>query len=128
MTNLGQGDGLCGYTGNEIFRGCDLFNEGRFFEAHEIWEEAWRATSRPEKQTIQGMVQIAAALHHFSRGNLVGASSLMKRGLQNLEGCGDDFRGLDINQLREDVRSAIQQLEQTQIVTAFPISRVREQH
>ena len=46
-------------------QGIDLFNQGRFFEAHEAWEEIWRSTTPEPKDLFQGLIQVAAALHQF---------------------------------------------------------------
>jgi hypothetical protein len=45
--------------------GIDLFNQGRFFAAHEAWEEIWRSTTPEPRDLFQGLIQIAAALHQF---------------------------------------------------------------
>lgn len=50
--------------------GVDLFNEGRFWHAHEEWEEAWRAEQAPGLRLFyKGIIQTAAALVHWQRGN-----------------------------------------------------------
>lgn len=64
----------------------DLFNRAHFFEAHEAWEDVWRAAPPAEKKFLQGLIQIAVAFHHHSTGNLVGARSLLERGTRNLQG------------------------------------------
>ncbi|MBC7171883.1 MAG: DUF309 domain-containing protein, partial [Polyangiaceae bacterium] len=35
--------------------GCDAFNRGAFFEAHEVWESVWVATDGPGRASIQGL-------------------------------------------------------------------------
>jgi predicted metal-dependent hydrolase len=77
-------------------RAVDYFNRADFFEAHETWEDIWRASSGPEKKFLQGLIQIAVALHHHSTGNLRGAQSLLKRGCKNLDGCPDVFGGVKL--------------------------------
>jgi hypothetical protein len=101
--------------------GVRLFNSGEFFLAHEAWEDWWRATTHPEKQACQGIVQIAVAMHHVSTGNLVGAKSVMERALHNLEGAPDDFGGLDMVQLRDDIRLVIRQLRLSEEIKPFQI-------
>ena len=55
---------------SEQFRkGVVLFNARKFFEAHEVWEELWLVEPEPEKTFLQGLIQVAAACHHDSRGN-----------------------------------------------------------
>lgn len=43
--------------------GCDLYNAGFFWEAHEAWEGAWKETSRDrdERRLLQGLIQTANA-------------------------------------------------------------------
>jgi hypothetical protein len=54
--------------------GVRFFNDGDFFEAHEVWEGLWLETSGPERRFYQGLIQAAVALYHFGNGNLRGAS------------------------------------------------------
>jgi len=49
-----------------LFReGIELFNQGKFFESHEVWEEIWRSTTPEPRDLFQGLVQVAAAMHQF---------------------------------------------------------------
>jgi len=63
----------------------EQFNTGHFFEAHETWEEIWLSSPEPEKTFLQGIIQIAAAFHHYSRGNTQGTRNLLEAGLRRLE-------------------------------------------
>jgi len=80
------------------------FNAGEFFEAHEAWEELWLRALKPEKTFLQGIIQIAAAFHHYVRGNLSGAESLLAAGLTKLEQCPSAYRSVNMAQLRSDAR------------------------
>jgi uncharacterized protein len=77
-------------------RGITLFNQGSFFDAHEALENVWRAAPDPQKKFLQGLIQVAVALHHHSKGNLVGARSLLERAARNLAAYGDSFGGIDV--------------------------------
>jgi predicted metal-dependent hydrolase len=79
--------------------GLRFFNDGDFFEAHEVWEDVWRAAPQEEKKFLQGLIQIAVGLHHHSTGNQVGARSLLARGSRNLAGYPADFGAIDVNGL-----------------------------
>ena len=48
-------------------KGLDAFNSAHFYDAHEHWEEVWLETPNPEKMFLQGLIQVAAAFHHYSR-------------------------------------------------------------
>jgi predicted metal-dependent hydrolase len=48
-----------------FLEGIELFNGGRFYDSHEVWEDIWRSTTPEPKNLFQGLIQIAAALHQF---------------------------------------------------------------
>lgn len=50
-------------TLSALAAGVSRFDGGRFFEAHEAWEEAWLAEDGPWKTLLQGLIQLAAAYH-----------------------------------------------------------------
>jgi uncharacterized protein len=85
--------------------GLDLFNRAHFFDAHEVLEDVWRALPRAAaaKKHLQGLVQLAVAFHHESRGNLRGARSVLDRALRNLNGAETSLPALDLDRLRADM-------------------------
>jgi uncharacterized protein len=91
-------------------RGIAHFNARQYFEAHEVWEELWLATANPEKTFLQGMIQVAAAFHHRSRGNARGTVSLLAAGIAKLKGYPESHRGIALGDLR---REAEQWMETT---------------
>jgi hypothetical protein len=95
-------------------RGLEQFNRGEFFEAHETWEEIWLASPEPERTFLQGIIQISAAFHHYSRSNHKGACSLMEAGLKKLEQFPVTHRGCEIEALRSSVRTWIEALSSGQ--------------
>jgi len=86
-------------------RGIEQFNTGLFFDAHETWEEVWLRSPEPEKTFLQGIIQIAAAFHHYSRGNARGAQSLFQAGLGRLARFPDVYRGIALGALRVAVQA-----------------------
>ncbi len=50
----------------EFLHGVNLFNEGKFWHAHEAWEEVWRRHTEDERLFFQGLIQLAAAYHHLT--------------------------------------------------------------
>jgi uncharacterized protein len=65
-------------------QGIRLFNESRFFDAHEALEDVWRDAPAESKKFLQGLVQVAVAFHHYSTGNRVGMRSVLERAITNL--------------------------------------------
>jgi len=84
-------------------RGIALFNEGCYFEAHEVLEDEWRAAPPAQKKFLQGLIQVAVALHHHSKGNLDGARSLMARAAKNLSSYPDCYGGIRLSILRNSL-------------------------
>ena len=64
--------------------------EGRFFEAHEELELAWKAAEGETKVLLQGLIQIAAGLHRLRLNpeKTDGATYLLDRGLKKILGSG----------------------------------------
>ena len=93
----------------ELNRGVSLFNRAHFFDAHEVLEDVWnsvprdRPSGRHLRQHVQGMVQLAVAFHHQSKGNYVGARSVLERAVRNLNGADSSFPSLDLDRLRAEL-------------------------
>jgi uncharacterized protein len=85
-------------------RGLEAFNSAQYFEAHEHWEEVWLETPTPDKTFLQGLIQVAAAFHHYTRENRRGTQTLLEAGLSKLEPVPSVHWGLEIAPLRESVR------------------------
>ena len=100
-------------TDNRDFRkGLELFNQARFFDAHEALEDVWRLVPahRSSKSHFQGMVQVAVAFHHQSTGNFVGARSVLARALRNLRGGEATFPHIDLTRLRDECQQWVDYL------------------
>jgi predicted metal-dependent hydrolase len=87
--------------------GIGLFNEERYWESHEALEEAWRPSTGPEKEILQGIILLAAAFVHLQKDEPAIALSVMKRGYERLsQHSGEHFR-VDISALNETVASML---------------------
>lgn len=109
--------------------GIRLFNEGLFWEAHEAWEAIWLVAAPPEKQFVQGLIQVAAAWHHVGRRNRKGATRLASRALARLEPFEQDYWRLDRFEAVEATRGLTRALEAEeggQQLETLPKPRLRE--
>ncbi len=106
----------------EFHRGIALFNAQQYFDAHEVWEDVWRAAPAEEKKFLQGLIQIAVALHHHSRGNVQGAQSLLGRALRNLSAYPDEYGGVNLAAVRVAITGAQDTLRGTAALRPFNIS------
>lgn len=89
-------------------QGIDLFNEGRFFECHEAWEQIWKRSDGELKLFYQGLIQAAVAILHAQRGNLEGARSLYEKASAKLAPIPHEHMGLAIGDLRIELRRFIE--------------------
>jgi hypothetical protein len=105
LSDLAQADPPSHAPQDAFRRGIEQFNTGRFFEAHETWEEVWLRSPEPEKTFLQGIIQIAAAFHHYSRGNARGTRSLLEAGLGRLERFPNAHRGIELAALRMEAKA-----------------------
>lgn len=63
-----------------------LWNEGLFFEVHEVLEAVWQRETGDRRHALQGLIQIAVAYHHLAHGNPRGARTLLREGRARLLG------------------------------------------
>lgn len=83
-----------------LSEGVDVFNEHRFFDAHEYFEEIWRSTNPEPRDLFQGLVQVAAGLHIWhDRQRAAPAARVLGRGMRRLSPFASEF-GLDLSALR----------------------------
>jgi predicted metal-dependent hydrolase len=88
-----------------------LFNEGLFFEVHEVLEAVWLKAEGQVRLALQGLIQIAAGFHHLENGNLKGALNLLEEGRQKLKDYGETFAGLELRQFIQQVRACHRSIE-----------------
>ncbi len=105
----------------EFSRGVEEFNAGRYFECHDILEEIWVGTAGQERLFLQGLIQVSVGFYHFGNGNPSGALSQWKKGTEKLAGFGDEFGGVRLAPLIDDVKqwsaAAVGQLDGTRVRT-----------
>lgn len=91
-----------------------LFDEQRFFEAHEFLEYVWKsdAVEPGDRDFWKGVTQVAVGCCHVQRGNVTGAVTLLERATRYMapypaayHGVGADQLAAAALQLAEDVRA-----------------------
>jgi uncharacterized protein len=88
-----------------------LWDEERFFEAHEVLETVWHAAPQRDRLFWQGVIQVAVACCHHQRGNLAGSTALFRKAAAKLAGYPDVHHGIDVEQLRVASEGAADALE-----------------
>ncbi len=66
-------------------RGVDLFNNGRYWDAHEAWEHEWMSDRKgSDAGFYKGLIQVAAGCLHYGRRNRRGAVNKWRSGADYL--------------------------------------------
>jgi len=84
-----------------------LFNQEKFFEAHEILELRWRQEQGQARDYYQGLIQIAAVFVHLQKGTPDGGMQLLKTASKYLEKYTPLFMGLNLEKLLEETQACL---------------------
>jgi hypothetical protein len=83
----------------EYKRGLELARGGRYFDAHEAFELAWRAAVAEERDFFQGLVHAVVFAYQTGRGRAIGAARQREKALRRLGPYAPAYRGLDLARL-----------------------------
>ncbi|MDQ3875726.1 MAG: DUF309 domain-containing protein [Actinomycetota bacterium] len=86
-------------SGEGLERGLRLIGEGKYFEAHEVLEDVWRAAEAAERDFFQGLVHVAVAWYQARRGNRVGCERQLEKAVRRLAPFAPEHRGVDLTAL-----------------------------
>jgi len=80
-------------------RGLQLARSGRYFDAHEAFELAWRAAAAGDRDFFQGLVHAVVFAYQTGRGRAIGAARQREKALRRLAPYAPAHRGLDVARL-----------------------------
>ena len=92
-------------------RGLEEIRAGRYFEAHEELEQAWRAAPAEERDFFQGLVHVAVAWYQAGRGKPVATERQLEKALRRLAAYEPSYRGVDVRALRIQLAELVQTLD-----------------
>ncbi|MEX2114732.1 MAG: DUF309 domain-containing protein [Pirellulales bacterium] len=86
--------------------GCDLFNHGYYWEAHEVWEGLWKACGRhgPTADFLKALIKLAAAGVKHREGRAAGVRRHAARAVELFEAVAGQIKsstyaGLDLQRV-----------------------------
>src|SRR5689334_20727775 len=88
---------------HNYLEGIRLFNAGEYWHAHEQWEACWLVAAEPEATFYKGIIQAAAALVHWKKGNPRGLRRNWEKGRPKLVALPARLQGLDLRALIADM-------------------------
>ena len=116
-------------------QGIKLHNQGEYFEAHELLEDAWHEEKGAGRNLYRGMVQVTVTYLQVERGNYRGAVKMCLRLRQWLAPLPDVCMGVDVDHMRRSIQAIQDELERLGPdnideldrgrITAFPVRRPR---
>jgi hypothetical protein len=97
MAHAEEPDDVVASTAEALERAISLWDEERFFEAHEFLEFIWKhADVDPaDREFWKGVTQVAVGCCHTQRGNTAGSVTLLERAAGYLDGYPDTHHGID---------------------------------
>tara|TARA_Y100000994_G_scaffold147982_1_gene121201 strand:+ start:47 stop:418 length:372 start_codon:yes stop_codon:yes gene_type:complete len=88
---------LQGSIEDKLFiKGIGLFNQKKFYDAHESWEELWSEYRLKDEIFIQGLIQLAVAYFHITNLNLKGSRNLFDKCLPKLKKFPKNHRNINL--------------------------------
>ena len=92
-------------------KGIDLFNEGKYWLAHEALEEAWKEETGTVRNLYQGVLQAGVIYLQIERENFIGALKMYERCKNWLWPWPKECRGLAIGILKSDIDAAVNEVK-----------------
>ena len=94
----------------------NLFNNQKWYEAHDAFEDLWNTLEGDERQIIQGILQVSVSQFHLSKGNLNGATILMGEGLGRIKNRTNIDLGIDLESLCNCLEELLRKLQYKEVL------------
>ena len=108
----------------DLAAGIALFNQRRYFDAHEVWEDRWRLESGVPRQLLHGLIQLAAAFHQLTvLQSPVGFERLLAKAFPTLRAVGPLCCGVAVGPLldsAEDCRGRVAAGQEVEVSETLP--------
>ena len=88
-------------------RAKQYFNDERYWECHEVLEGVWKKTHEGEKDLVQGIILVAAALVHYQKYENDICLSIMNRAMEKFSNASGIYYEIDVDKFQETVRLMI---------------------
>ncbi|SMH70306.1 DUF309 domain-containing protein [Candidatus Nitrosotalea okcheonensis] len=83
------------------------FNDERYWECHEVLEGVWKNTHEGEKDLVQGIILVAAALVHYEKYENDICLSIMNRAMEKFSNVSGTYHGINVDKFQETVAMMI---------------------
>jgi hypothetical protein len=90
-----------------IARAVQLFNDERYWEAHEVLEYLWKNAKGVEREILNGIILVAAAFVHDEKDEPDVCISILRRARKKLDQASGNYYGIDTNRIADMVSEII---------------------
>ena len=94
-----------------FYEGIREFNQGRYFEAHDILEDLWQGYREPDRVFLQALIHSAVGLYHLENDNIKGARSQLSKACSKIEPYRPEYWGISVEILYESLKDRLKILE-----------------
>ncbi len=95
----------------------NLFNNQKWYEAHDAFEDIWNTLDGDERQIIQGILQVSVSQFHLSKGNINGATILLGEGLGRIKNRTNIDLGIDLESFCKCLEELLRKLQYEEELT-----------
>jgi hypothetical protein len=103
-----------------LSRGIELFNNGEYFECHEVWEAAWTPERGHRRLFLQSLIHMTVGFYHNVRGNPTGALRQLRKGLRKLGGYLPACEQVNTARLEREVLLVVRAIEEGIAISSYP--------
>ncbi len=94
-----------------ISEGVSLFNDKKYFECHDYFEDLWMQCSNRDRLFYQGMVQAAVGCYHYNQNHYNSAINQFRKSIDKLKLYPDVFLGVGLANLISELSIMKYELE-----------------
>ena len=96
---------------DNFFNALNLFNNQKWYEAHDAFEDIWNTVDGDERQIIQGILQVSVSQFHLNKGNINGATILLGEGLGRIKNRINIDLGIDLESFCKCLEKLLKKLQ-----------------
>lgn len=100
-----------------IMKARDLFNDEKYWGAHEVLESVWKDAHHEEKDLLNGIILIAAAFVHDEKDESSICIAILSRAMKKLSNARGLYFGMDL----DVIKRLVSQIIETRKVKRFTV-------
>ena len=100
-----------------IMKAKDLFNDEKYWGAHEVLESVWKDAHHEEKDLLNGIILIAAAFVHDEKDESSICIAILSRAMKKLSNARGLYFGMDL----DVIKRLVSQIIETRKVKRFTV-------